>query len=59
MLSIPSPAGKVDSDLGLCALSILTDKGDEMDSNINTRRTSVRGAAESMTNWGLEPGWWS
>lgn len=35
MLSIPSPAGKDDSDLRLCALRILTDKGNEMDSNIN------------------------
>ena len=65
MLSIPSPAGKDDSDFGLCTLSILTEKGDEMD-NISAHtptpthtKTSARGVALSMTSWGWEQGWWS
>lgn len=35
MLSIPSPTGKDKGDFCLCALSILTEKRNEMDSNIN------------------------
>jgi len=62
MQQFPLPLEKDDSEFGLCALSHLTEKGDDMDmdSNINTHThththtQSVKGAAVSMTNLGLE-----